>query len=144
MAFKIWLKMRTEDLLRLKFVQSFNIVESLLLGILIQNRNQSHLLFAIVLIVCDCIVNPDPKFLTFKTKKTSSLFSEVGGWLFWSYVITQDIFNTFIEINFCFRCMVWPWLRLVATLNIRQILRRYICLCLSFFFQICTYLWPWI
>ena len=54
----------------------------------IQNRYKNHLLGAIV---CD-----------------------FWGWrlIFWSYVIMQDICNIFIEINFCFGCMVWPWLRL--------------------------------
>ena len=54
----------------------------------IQNRYKNHLLGAIV---CD-----------------------FWGWrlIFWSYVIMQDICNIFIEINFCFGCMVWLWLRL--------------------------------
>ena len=39
-------------------------------------------------------------------------FSEARRWFFWSYVITQEICNKFIEINFCFGCMVWSWLHL--------------------------------
>ena len=52
-------------------------------GILIQNRNQNHLLCAIVFdcvdCVCDCIVYPDPKCLIFKTKNGLIYFSENGG-----------------------------------------------------------------
>ena len=45
-------------------------------SILIQNRNQNHLLCAIV---CDCMVYPDPKFLIFKTKNSLIYFSEDEG-----------------------------------------------------------------
>ena len=41
-------------------------------GILIQNRNL--LLCSIVLIVCDCMVYPDSKFLIFRTKKHPRFF----------------------------------------------------------------------
>ena len=36
---------------------------------MIQNRNQNHLLYAIVF---DYMVYPDPEFFIFKTKKTAS------------------------------------------------------------------------
>ena len=59
----------------------------------------------IALIVCDCMVYPDPKFLIFKTKKHPQFFYEAGGWFFFDLnVIMQDICNKFIEINFCLWC----------------------------------------
>ena len=48
----------------------------------IKNFIESHDKFCnytIVLIVCDCMVYPDPKFFIFKTKKRSHSFSELGG-----------------------------------------------------------------
>ena len=39
----------------------------------------------------------------------------------YAYVITQGIYNKFIEVNFCVGCMVSS----VATLNICQILMRF-------------------
>ena len=38
----------------------------------------------------------------------ASFFSEVRCWFFRSYVITQSIWNKFIQVNFCVGCMVSP------------------------------------
>ena len=84
----------------------------------------------IVLIVTDCMVYLDPKFVIFKkyqkfwvrvnhtirhnqkTKKQPNIISEARAWLLWPYVITKGICKKNIEISFCVGCMVWPWLRL--------------------------------
>ena len=66
----------------------------------------------ITLIVYDCMVYPDHKFLIFKTKNGLISFSEDGGLFFWSYVITQGICNKFIELNFFKGCMVcWTFVK---------------------------------
>ena len=36
-------------------------------------------IFLLYLIVCDCMVYHDPKFLIFETKKCPNFFSEAGG-----------------------------------------------------------------
>ena len=41
-----------------------------------------------------------------KLKNGLIIFLEVGGSFFWFYVITEDICNKFIEVNFCMGCMV--------------------------------------
>ena len=58
---------------------------------MIQNRNQYNLL---CVIVCDCMVYPDPKFLIFKTKKCSHFFSEAGGWFFFTPMLSRKTFAT--------------------------------------------------
>ena len=75
-------------------------------GILLHNRN--HLL---CLIVCDCMVYPESKFLLSKTNKWLHSFW-VRRLIFLLHVNTQEIIKKFIEIHFCFGCMVWPWLHL--------------------------------
>ena len=77
---------------------------------MIQNRNQNHLLCAIVL---DHKVYLEHKFLIFKIKKRPHFF-EVRG-CFLSYVTPQGICNKFIEIGV---------IAYVATLNICKILMR--------------------
>ena len=49
------------------------------------------------------------------------------GWrlIFLSYVIMQDICIKFIEINFCFGCMVWPWFFGCSKIEHLSILMRY-------------------
>ena len=46
------------------------------------------------MIVCDCMVYPDPKFLIFKTKKRPHFFLRLEADFFWSYVITLDPVHT--------------------------------------------------
>ena len=49
-------------------------------------------------------------------------FSEVRGWFFLSYVITQGISNSkFIVMKISVGCRVWPWLRLFCC-NIEHLL----------------------
>ena len=68
-------------------------------SILIQNRNQNHLLCAIV---CDCMVYPDPKFLICKTKKQPHLRLEDD-----FFYPLQDICDKFIEIKLSVGCLGW-------------------------------------
>ena len=99
-------------------------------------KNRKLLLCLIVLIICDCMIYPDSKFLTVewmnewgilfvfkchsiqvhsnkdcknKTKKCPHFFLRLEVDFFWSYVITQNICNKFIEIKFSVGCIVWAW-----------------------------------
>ena len=58
------------------------------------------------LIVFDCMVYPDRKFLIFKTKKRPNFFSGVTGCFFWSYIITHGICNKFIKMKISVGCTV--------------------------------------
>ena len=51
-------------------------------------------------------------FWYLKLKNNLVFFLRMEADVFWFYLITQDICNKFIEINFCFGRMVWLWLHL--------------------------------
>ena len=57
------------------------------------------------LIVCDCMVHPDPNFLIFETKNSLIYFSDDGGLFFGSYVTTQGIAT--ISLKQTFEWYVW-------------------------------------
>ena len=59
-----------------------------------------------------CMVYPQPKFLIFKTKKTSSFFYLRPETDFFGPIRLQDFCNKFIKINCFLGFMVWQWLGL--------------------------------
>ena len=61
----------------------------------------------IAMIVSNCIIYPNPKFLISKTKKKVHLFFWEWRLIYLSYLIMHSIFNKFIKVNFCVGCMVW-------------------------------------
>ena len=76
------------------------------------------------LILCDCMVYPDPKFFIFKTKKRTHFLPEVRGWFFILCYHARHLQQIYWSKLLC-GMYGFTAKSSIATLNICQILMRF-------------------